>query len=440
MTRKFSLGCLALSVLWGWTTPLNAAAVAHWSFDNQVGDKGVYPDTVGNAHPATPDNKDQVKLFDGDAPFGKAATFDGPLNCPSIPVIQKGSFTVAAWIRPTQPGLNPVMSDWTKGGEYSFFFGLDFPRGTQKNCLVTEMRGEPRVGSNGKKTQPQVVRYHPQDKEVPVNEWHHVAWVWKRTTPDTAVMTIYLDGEEVGSKGQQTTPLDLRFTPQHTIRIGGQVERNVVYHGAMDELWVFNEALPADQIKNLMRYNNTAGTGNLAKVLVVKDQPAVASADNPDKATDAAKPTDTPKSADVSKPADTSPPIAAVPNPPKPETAVVAAGPTVTPDDHSTAVQAATPDVSPKPAPTTPTTPAVSNSTPVSPPKPAAIAESNGDEDNASPTKVSAGPTPLAAIPIGYSPARLAGIIASFSLSAFLAGFLLWAMGERAKLRAHQAA
>jgi len=40
----------------------------------------------------------------------------------------------------------------------------------------------------------------------------------------------------------------------------------------------------------------------------------------------------------------------------------------------------------------------------------------------------------IASVPQGYSPMRLTGIVTCATIALFLAGFLVWALGERAKM------
>jgi hypothetical protein len=43
----------------------------------------------------------------------------------------------------------------------------------------------------------------------------------------------------------------------------------------------------------------------------------------------------------------------------------------------------------------------------------------------------------VAKVPTGYSTLRLTGILTCATIALFLTGFLVWAMGEKAKMKAH---
>src|SRR4051812_4762693 len=72
------LAILALACgMTGWVQNARAAALAHWTFDAITGaDKNIYPDATGN-RPAKINDVAKVTVYDGTAPFGQAANFNG---------------------------------------------------------------------------------------------------------------------------------------------------------------------------------------------------------------------------------------------------------------------------------------------------------------------------------------------------------------------------
>ncbi len=206
---------LAAAATWAAASDARAAAIVHWSFDSQ-GDKGVYSDSVGG-HPATPKTADQVKPFSGDAPFGKAVMFSTDnnqkgsyLSVPPINTLQKTNLTVAVWVYLTKNHANIVIADWKQTSDAAWEFGADIPSKATKIAPIADLRsGDTDPGT----TNPQrkglhyaIARYNDAKKDVPLNEWHHLAWTWNR---NPGVLISYLDGEVIGTANQAHTPLDL---------------------------------------------------------------------------------------------------------------------------------------------------------------------------------------------------------------------------------------
>ena len=181
-----------------------AVNVAHWTFD-VANDKRVYPDTVGNNHPATPENKATVTAYKGEAPFDGAVTLSGQagayFNTPYIATLQRTSFTVAVWVNLSARAPNFILADWNKP-DYSYMFGIDQPRNQQRQLPTVELRSSkiPQAEIDNKQNRrlTAVVRAQP-NKDIPLNEWHHLAWVWTRTDISHGTMKIYLDGVQIGS-------------------------------------------------------------------------------------------------------------------------------------------------------------------------------------------------------------------------------------------------
>ncbi|HVT82307.1 MAG TPA: LamG-like jellyroll fold domain-containing protein [Phycisphaerae bacterium] len=267
---------------------VRADAVAHWDFDRMLGDK--YLDRVNNAHPATPQDKQAVKSYTGKAPFGGAVTLDGTpnsyLTIPALKAIQKSSFTVAAWVNLNTPGPNFILSDWPSMGEAGFVFGTDPLKDKSRAEPIADLASkELPTSGNNRTSRISVARLAVTNKTVPLNDWHHLAWTWNR---EAGVLTAYLDGVSIGSQRRQGTRglskgLDLAPNDRE-MRIGAREwiypagAAPAVFNGSIDELWVFDTALTADQLNNLIKFNNIEGTPVVA--VVRNDPPATPTANN----------------------------------------------------------------------------------------------------------------------------------------------------------------
>ena len=165
-------------------------------------------------------------------------------NTPYIATLQRTSFTVAVWVNLSARAPNFILADWNKP-DYSYMFGIDQPRNQQRQLPTVELRSSkiPQAEIDNKQNRrlTAVVRAQP-NKDIPLNEWHHLAWVWTRTDISHGTMKIYLDGVQIGSQDQQFAPVDVQANIR-PVRIGSRQEGNTTFHGSLDELWLFNEAL-----------------------------------------------------------------------------------------------------------------------------------------------------------------------------------------------------
>jgi type II secretion system protein G len=248
------------------------SVIAHWSFDRREPD-GTYGDSVENRHPATPADKAEVKIYsDSAAPFGNAVAFLGPshpqsyLTIPPLTNIQTTSFTVATWVNLASQNTAFVLADWPSIAQSAYAFGFH-PFG--RNNLTAQPVGNiasiettsVRPGSN----RLSIIDQKLADRAVPLNEWHHVAWVWDR---NKETLTFYCDGTEWGEA--RRTPVNPNYSKSLDIavsnlpvRIGSQeltftgAPANLT--GALDELWIFDEALVPLQIRNLIKFNDIRG-------------------------------------------------------------------------------------------------------------------------------------------------------------------------------------
>jgi len=265
--------CLAGGLLGG---AVRAGVVAHWSFDAPDAD-GSYPDSVNNAHPAMPVDKSAVRNVAGAVPEKtlNAIALAGPSNpnsyltIPPLTNIQSTSLTVAVWVNLVSPDGAFVLADWPNMNNSAYAFGFHpfnaAARTAQPNANLTSVEtlaGRGTTGGNRRSIVDQKLR----DKFVPLNEWHHFAWVWDR---DAGALTSYLDGVNIGetkrspTNTNQSKSLDLAMNNRR-VRIGSQ-ELSVSgstpanLNGSIDELWIFDEPLTVIQLRNLIKDNDIHG-------------------------------------------------------------------------------------------------------------------------------------------------------------------------------------
>lgn len=244
-------------------------ALHHWTFDSQD-DAGAFADAVGNLT-AKPQDRAQINLVDGK--FGKAVNFTGQpnsfLSLSPITIIQKSSFSVAAWVNFATPGPNFILADWQNNSP-GFRFGVN-PLGSNKSTaqplgeLGSAEPAPPAGGPGGggrrgaaPAARPSLVVQALANKPVPLNEWHHVVWTWDR---DAGLLAFFMDGEMVAEQAKQTglRSTDFPLTNQ-PMRIGSQAaaigSAPPKMSGSVDELWVFGKALTPIEVRRLVKDND----------------------------------------------------------------------------------------------------------------------------------------------------------------------------------------
>ncbi len=208
----------------------DAGVVAHWSFDTD------FNDSVGGA--VTSMSWSGSPSISGDAQFGGGSLNDpagGHLWTNQWPL--GGSFSAAAWLKPT----NVATGGW--GGparkqhlanEKVFWYGHHGSGGTY---------GRVRFGN-----------YFDGNNETAVNagftvannRWDHLVVTWDEAT-DT--QTIYSNGRPIAQEyhGGQSQP-----SGNAAVEIGHS------FVGLIDELWIYDQALTEQQVRNLMGRNDIA--------------------------------------------------------------------------------------------------------------------------------------------------------------------------------------
>jgi len=415
-------GCVLAALLAG---PVRGGVVAHWSFDVLDAD-GTFHDSVGNnAHPATPKEKAAVEVYTGNipAPFGKAVSFSGDpnsfLTIPPVTNIQKSSFSVAAWVFCFTSGPNYVISDWPSSPQAGFIFGLEpLTNDRSQAGPVADLASSGAAQRNGNRTS--LIR-QVLPRAVALNEWHHMAWTWDH---DGRSLKMYLDGTYIPPQGRLSTPRqsDLAAAGE-TMRIGSRempragAPGPVNFSGLLDELWIFDEALTQDQIRNLVKVNDISGVS--APAIAATTKPAATTALTAAVApttTVAPAPAATSTVAETTKPA----PVVAVTPAPAATTKPVPAV-TGTPIPPAPAPMVTTPSLPPETAAVA----APDRGPPARPLTPAPDLIRNTRSNN-----------PILGTTQNYSPARLAGIVACLTVIVAISCYLIWAMTERARMRA----
>ena len=224
-----------------------AAQVAHWSFDESAGAAvAVASDTKYNATPSA------GVTFGANGVFGNAVQFPGTvqnnLAFDAVNDVYSGSFTYATWVN-MEELRNGVQffGDWRSPWAFRLFY--------ESNGTIQGLTSNFRNPGGGD------VLVLRSSEAWRANTWYHIAVV-----RDDAEGTVsnYLNGQLIGTATYTPSPTTFM---NHSGVAGRKQEfgwkqddtGNPQLKGRLDESYIYNEALSADQVRNLMRYNNLAG-------------------------------------------------------------------------------------------------------------------------------------------------------------------------------------
>lgn len=248
---RYRIGLCAFTVAasLGIASTAPAAVLTHWDFNETSGN--TVADSSGNTYNGTIQDATGVTHTSG--VFGEGLTFNGTANAyvstPYVAGFQSSSFTMSAWVNVTASGLNTIFSDWSKNSwSFRFFVGAD-----GKLCL--DLRGpdaQPASAILNKNT--------VSTTAISYDTWHQVAAVWDRTSNTSGTLTYYIDGVAAGTFNAKAglSTVDLRNNTGNNYGIGIKQDDTTRFNGSLDELWVFNTALSADEVKSLYQFNSIA--------------------------------------------------------------------------------------------------------------------------------------------------------------------------------------
>jgi len=234
--------------------------VSEWKFDGNANDSwsggnngtwngaGGGTNTSANYRPTTECVSGQCLNFDGT---------DDYVDCGAGSNINiTGNLTISAWV-------NPVLIS----GSYRNIVGNSYETGTlggytfyiHSNNLL---RGAIHLGSD----QSQVLTATSSGATFSLSAWQHVAMVFNGTN-----LMLYKNGSLVGISS--TIPQDTIATSAYTVKIGrmGYVS-NYFFNGTIDEVRIFNAAMPTSQIKEqyYSGLNNLFGKGKITREEYIK--------------------------------------------------------------------------------------------------------------------------------------------------------------------------
>ena len=215
--------------------PYSIDPIAHWQFNEGGGT--VIEDASVNQHDGALVNMNANAwtrgkhcgglVFDGVNDYAVITGFKG--------VTGTASRTCSAWIKTSGSSASAVIMDWgTAGMDQKWLFGVFF---------------------TGELTVYTWPAYIKTNRTVTDNQWHHVAAVLSDdTSPNVSEIKLYVDG--LLQAATTSSPQAINTAPAADVLIGAFESAGVkggYFHGAIDEVQIYNRSVTAAEIQQLYR-------------------------------------------------------------------------------------------------------------------------------------------------------------------------------------------
>lgn len=215
--------------------------VAHWSFDEISGTAAA--DDSGKGLDANASGGIDLSIA---GQHGSAVALDGAagsyLTVPYVEGIHDDSYTMAAWVKPEDNGLNTVFADWSNPWAFILMVNNGVP------TFWHRYQATPTVGQTFSLAAP----------AIPLSQWTHLAVTWDLPS-QTARM--YVNGVLAITSLVLQPPASLPLLNNNRdYHIGWKKDSTDTFNGALDELWLFKGALTAPSILELKNNNTVLST------------------------------------------------------------------------------------------------------------------------------------------------------------------------------------
>lgn len=213
-------------------------ALSHWSFN----------EGSGNSASSDGNNSSSLELsniswsagilssaieLNGSSSYGRST--NSSLNASfSNQEGNSGDFTLAAWIKLDKLGhRHPIMSKQANE-QRGFLFSVEENNKLQLQFYKNNSSYNNVASSNSLDT-----------------NWHHVAVTYDYVSDGTSIITLYIDGQQVGQNTNSVGPLIQNSQQFELGRYYWSGSYNRYFDGMIDEAYVFNKALDQGAIENL---------------------------------------------------------------------------------------------------------------------------------------------------------------------------------------------
>lgn len=193
-----------------------------------------------------PVRAEKLKFIDGR--FGKAVRLEGGAKL-AYPAKDQFDFergTVAMWIRRDRP--------WSEQRSWRIFKAAAGKEWNENAFYIGGTRWDELCVSQHDRDKKRNLVLSPNKIPYPAGEWQHLAVTW--SGPE---IRVYMNGKEISYK---TPSNPMRERPEgtpHRLEIGSESSDKEVLAGEIDELRIYNRALPPEEVKAL--FNHVPQTG-----------------------------------------------------------------------------------------------------------------------------------------------------------------------------------
>jgi hypothetical protein len=214
----------------------SADLVAHWELDQGAG-TAVLDSSGNDLHGALVGNPRWVAGQIGSG----ALSFDGSDGLVEIPYDPRldleTALTITAWVNMVDRSTYYFIVAKAPSGTAAD----NYPGNYEFRITVTD--GNLQFGHQTSEGQDFI--FHTSDVAVPLGQWVHVAVAVQQG----GLVQFYIDGAPAGSADQAETFPILNDEP---VRIGGRKDGYSFFHGQLDDIRIYDEALPAEEIPGTM--------------------------------------------------------------------------------------------------------------------------------------------------------------------------------------------
>ena len=159
------------------------------------------------------------------------------------------SFTVVAWVKPTDTGVNHIYSDWQTTHTFRFFIEADI------NLQMRDGGGDIFTDN------------YLDGGTINAGVWQHVAFTWDNNAPANNDGVIYINGVVIDS--ENTANGDTLLTTDRNYNIGWKQDGSDYFNGDMDEFAIFTRALSITEINDIMN-NGLTGKSKFRKLIIIQ--------------------------------------------------------------------------------------------------------------------------------------------------------------------------
>src|SRR3954447_5414269 len=300
MKRSLLLNCLTAPpavLIWS-NFVFGATIVAHWSFDANTlsydgsGNIIAAADATGNHNASLGAGVGSATAAQGgptfnsntipgtnSAPgqFGEALTLTGSntaaagggqfLMFPNLTELMTAagapSYTVSYWLKSTTTNQQQftIMSDWgnaaTNPGRFTYGYGINFASG------VAQMRAQSRNNTTGSGNGQDIFARVANTAALNNGSWHMLTWAFDTTTGqlrsyfDSALVDTFQSTASNGFKMVNSS------STVGTFGLKGDSGNFINGSYSLDDAWVFNGAISADEVQQLYQLNAIPEPGSL---------------------------------------------------------------------------------------------------------------------------------------------------------------------------------